>query len=86
MVSVELSADREVALKHFTKSEAAEMLALSPRTIDRLVEDGQLAQIGIGRRARFTLDDLREYQERSRVRGPGAKQQRKRKDKATSEA
>lgn len=81
MVTMEPSTDREVALQHFTKAQAAEMLALSPRTIDRLVEDGQLAQIGIGRRARFTLDDLREYQERSRVRGPAAKQQRKRKEK-----
>ena len=81
MVVTEPTADREVILKHFTKSEAAEMLALSPRTIDRLVEAGQLAQIGIGRRARFTLEDLREYQERSRVRGPAAKQPRKRKEK-----
>lgn len=55
-----------------TKQEAAELLRYSERTIERLVERGELAQIGEGRLARFDLKDLRAYQDRNRQGGPDA--------------
>jgi excisionase family DNA binding protein len=53
-----------------TKAEAAQLLGYSVRTIERLVERGELAQIGSGGLARFDLDDLRAYEARNRKRGP----------------
>jgi excisionase family DNA binding protein len=52
-----------------TKAEAAKLLGYSVRTVERLVERGELAQIGDGRLARFDLADLKAYQDRNRSRG-----------------
>ena len=55
-----------------TKNEAAKLLGYSTRTIERLVERGELSQIGDGRLARFDLDDLKAYQNRNRKGGHDA--------------
>lgn len=55
-----------------TKAEAARLLGYSIRTVERLVERGELAQIGSGRLARFDLADLRAYQDRNRNGGRNA--------------
>ena len=55
-----------------TKAEAARMLGFSTRTLERLVERGEVAQIGSGKLARFDIDDLRAYQNRNRTRGRDA--------------
>lgn len=55
-----------------TKREAAKLLGYSVRTVERLVERGELTQIGQGRLVRFDLNDLRAYQERNRTRGHDA--------------
>lgn len=49
-----------------SKADAAKLLDYSIRTIERLVERGELTQIGSGRLARFDLADLRAYQDRNR--------------------
>jgi excisionase family DNA binding protein len=45
----------------FTRSEAAQMLALSIRTIDTLVVTKQLKAIRIGRAVRIALDELQRF-------------------------
>jgi excisionase family DNA binding protein len=52
-----------------TKAEAAKLLGYSTRTIERLVDRGELRQIGSGRLSRFDLADLKAYQDRNRSRG-----------------
>jgi len=42
-----------------TVIEIAELLAVSPRTIHRLVKSGDLRPIRVGRQLRFTQDDIR---------------------------
>ena len=44
-----------------TKSEAAERLGVSVRTIERLVASDQLRQVHIERLARFRVSDLEAY-------------------------
>jgi excisionase family DNA binding protein len=44
-----------------TKSEAAERLGVSVRTIERLVATGRLPQVHIERLARFRVSDLESY-------------------------
>ena len=43
-----------------TKAEAAKMLGFSVRTVKRLVERGELAQIGSGKLARYDIANLRD--------------------------
>lgn len=69
---IKLHSGAEIAPLQVSKRDAARLLDLSVRTIERLVERGELAQIGTGRLARFALDDLRAYQERNRTRGQDA--------------
>jgi excisionase family DNA binding protein len=45
----------------FTRSEAAQMLALSLRTIDTLVVNKQLKAVRIGRAVRIPLDELQRF-------------------------
>ena len=52
-----------------TKAEAAKLLGVSTRTIERLVRAGELPQIGSGRLARFAIEDLIAYMERNRQGG-----------------
>lgn len=47
-----------------TTSEAAQALALHPRTIRRLVAEGELAPVRFGRAVRFRPSDLTELVER----------------------
>jgi excisionase family DNA binding protein len=44
-----------------TKGEAAELLAVSVRTIERLVATGRLPQVHVERSARFRVSDLEVY-------------------------
>jgi excisionase family DNA binding protein len=44
-----------------TKSEAAERLSVSVRTIERLVSTGRLSQVHVERSARFRVQDLEDY-------------------------
>ncbi|MDR0837023.1 MAG: helix-turn-helix domain-containing protein [Propionibacteriaceae bacterium] len=41
-----------------SRAESAEMLGLSPRTLDRLTAAGQLTAVRFGRVVRFKLSDL----------------------------
>jgi len=50
-----------------TTDEAAEFLALSARQVRRLVAERRIAFRRLGTRVRFSLDDLNEYIEASRV-------------------
>jgi excisionase family DNA binding protein len=45
----------------FTRTEAAQMLALSLRTIDTLVMNKQLKAVRIGRAVRIPLDELQRF-------------------------
>ena len=44
-----------------TKSEAAERLSVSVRTVERLVATGRLPQVHVARLARFRVKDLEAY-------------------------
>jgi excisionase family DNA binding protein len=44
-----------------TKHEAAQMLGVSVRTVERLVAAGRLQQVQVERLARFRLDDVDAY-------------------------
>ena len=44
-----------------TKSEAAERLSVSVRTVERLVATGSLPQVHVGRLPRFRVSDLEAY-------------------------
>ena len=48
----------------YTIAEAARILALSQTTVRRLAARGELRAVGTGRLLRFTLRDIRAYQER----------------------
>jgi excisionase family DNA binding protein len=43
------------------KEQAAELLATTPRHVERLVEDGRLGFCRVGRFIRFALPDLQQY-------------------------
>lgn len=45
----------------YTMSQAGEVLGFSERTIYRLVDEGQLASVMIGRSRRIRADDLQDY-------------------------
>jgi len=49
-----------------TPEEAADFLSVSPRTIKRLVSEGNLPAIRVRNSMRFRLQDLEMYIERSR--------------------
>lgn len=48
-------------------TEAAHLLSISLRTLQRKVKAGEIPAIGAGRLLRFAVDDLRAWQERNRV-------------------
>ena len=48
------------------RSEVAELLGVSIRTVNRLAERGELEVVRIGRGARFRADDVRALIDRSR--------------------
>lgn len=66
---IKLRSGAEMAPLQVSKRDAARLLDLSVRTIERLVERGELAQIGTGRLSRFAIDDLRAWQQRNRNQG-----------------
>jgi excisionase family DNA binding protein len=45
----------------YTVQEVAELLKVSPRTIERLVQNHQLRAIHVGRRLRVTQESLQAY-------------------------
>jgi excisionase family DNA binding protein len=45
----------------FSKEEAAELLSTTPRHIERLMEDGRLGHVRVGRFIRFTDQDIARY-------------------------
>lgn len=51
-------------------AEAAEHLGLTPRTLYRLIDQGEIAAYRVGRLIRVTLDDVHAFMERSRIK-PG---------------
>jgi excisionase family DNA binding protein len=51
-----------------TIEEAAQLLSYSRRTVERLIERGELPSVGSGRMCRVALADLRAYQVRNRRR------------------
>lgn len=55
------------------KKEAADMLSISVRTLERLVENRQLPKIGEGRLVRFAVKDLEAWVEGNRTWGGNAK-------------
>lgn len=52
------------------KAEVAEILQTCVRTVDRLRRTGQLAYVRVGRRIRFTEEDVRKFIETSRRQCP----------------
>jgi excisionase family DNA binding protein len=54
------------------KTEAAEYLGVSIRTVDRLMRDKELSPIYVRSRPRFDYDDLRAFIERNRSGGDHA--------------
>lgn len=54
-----------------TTQEAADLLHVHPRTIQRLVERGQLAAVHVGTAVRFDRDDLADLTVQLKSRAPG---------------
>ena len=59
-----MTSQRPVRL--LTPKEAADFLSVSPRTIKRLVSEGDLTAVRVRKSMRFRLQDLEIYIERSR--------------------
>lgn len=55
-----------------TLEDAAQRLAISPRSVRRLIERGELTPIRIGRAVRLSADDLRAYVDQQRPSGHNA--------------
>lgn len=55
-----------------TIAAAAEALSVSPRTVRRLIDRGELAPIRIGRSVRLSTEDLHAYIDRQKPRGHNA--------------
>lgn len=53
-------------MRLLTAKEAAEMLSLSERTIQRYLKSGELTFIRLGRSVRIELKDLEEFVERGK--------------------
>ena len=64
MKELEMTSQRPVRL--LTPKEAADFLSVSPRTIKRLVSEGDLTAVRVRNSMRFRLQDLEIYIERSR--------------------
>ena len=64
MKELEMTSHKPIRL--LTPEEAADFLSVSPRTIKRLVSEGNLPAIRIRNSMRFRLQDLEMYIERSR--------------------
>lgn len=48
----------------YSKAEAAEQLSISERVLDRLIHDGEVASVLIGRRRLVAAEALADYVER----------------------
>ena len=44
-----------------SKEQVAGLLCTTPRHVERLIEDGRLGHVRVGRFVRFTMDDINEY-------------------------
>lgn len=65
------SSATDIATALLTTQEAAELLHVHPRTIQRLVERGQLAAVHVGAAVRFDRTDLADLTARLKSRAPG---------------
>lgn len=45
----------------YTKEDAARLMRISPRQVDRLIKDGALPAVRLGRARRIVASDLQEY-------------------------
>jgi excisionase family DNA binding protein len=63
-----------MSLELLTKKQAAEILLISPVTLDRLRKSGSLNFRQIGAHVRFLPQDLEEFLDRSRSGQPGGNQ------------
>lgn len=50
----------------FTPQQTANLLAVSPRTLGRMVQRGEIASIKRGRLRRYRMGDIRDWQHRNR--------------------
>lgn len=55
------------------RREVAELLGVSPKTIDRLIREGALEVVRVRRSARVALAALERFIEERRSQGPGGK-------------
>lgn len=51
-------------MKAYTKKQAAEILQVSVKTLDRVLDEGALKYFMVGKRKRISDGDLREFMER----------------------
>ncbi len=58
----------QVSIQLLSKTQAATWLDISVQTLDRLIDRGEVSTIRVGRRVRFTPEQLNEYLQRSTVR------------------
>jgi excisionase family DNA binding protein len=56
----------QVAPLQYTIIDTARLLSVSRRTVERLIEQGQLATVGRGRLKRVPYDSIVDYQNRHR--------------------
>lgn len=49
----------------FTPEQTANLLAISPRTLRRMVQRGEIASIKRGRLRRYRMGDIRDWQHRN---------------------
>ena len=49
----------------FTPQQTANLLAISPRTLRRMVQRGEIASIKRGRLRRYRMGDIRDWQHRN---------------------
>jgi excisionase family DNA binding protein len=57
---------RDADVRLLTVKEAAEMLSLSERTIQRYLKSGELSCVRLGRSVRIELKDLEEFVEKKK--------------------
>jgi excisionase family DNA binding protein len=67
-----MSVDDDVtAARAWRVREAAQVLGVSPRTVYRLLDDGELTRLHIGRASRVLVSSVLDYLARQQRRGPG---------------
>lgn len=62
----QVASGEQVAPLQYTLNDTARILGFSYRTVIRLIEQGELGSVGLGRLRRVPLADILAYQERNR--------------------